>query len=366
MNLRPGDISLTLRLLCDSLEKTGVKASAPGRVNLLGEHTDYNDGFVLPTAIPQTTIVHLGFSPDRQHHFYSHELEELVSLTTTDPTPQGFASYLFGCLRVVEQAGYLIPPLNVYVNSSVPIGSGLSSSAALEVAFLRGLRSLFSLDFDDIRIAQLAQQAEIEYAGVQCGIMDQMASSLADTQHLLFLDMRSLDRQLLPFPTGAEVLVIDSGIPRTLAGSGYNQRRAECEEAARRLGVKALRDITDTTQLETLSELLKKRARHVVTENNRVLEAKQGITAVRFGDLMNASHASLRDDYEVSIAGLDRLVSILQSTPDVFGARLTGAGFGGACVALVTEGKAIEIAKTVLESYRKAGYIGRLLVPELT
>ncbi|PSB15907.1 galactokinase [Phormidesmis priestleyi ULC007] len=342
-----------------------VEASAPGRVNLLGEHTDYNDGFVLPTAIPQTTIVQLGFSPNHQHHFYSHELEELVSLTTTDPIPQGFASYSLGCLRVVEQAGYSIPPLNVYVNSSVPIGSGLSSSAALEVALLRGLRSLLSLDLDDIHIAQLAQQAEIEYAGVQCGIMDQMASSLADTQHMLFLDTRSLDRELLPFPAGAEVLVIDSGIPRTLAGSGYNQRRAECEEASKQLGVKALRDITDLMQIETLSELLKKRARHVITENDRVLEAKQEITAVRFGELMNASHASLRDDYQVSIAGIDQLVSILQATPDVFGARITGGGFGGACVALVTQGKAGTIAQTVLETYRKAGYTGRLLVPEI-
>ena len=342
-----------------------VEASAPGRVNLLGDHTDYSDGFVLPTAIPQTTIVHLGFSPNHQHHFYSHELEERVSLMTTDPTPQGFASYLFGCLRVLEQAGYSIPPLNVYVNSSVPIGSGLSSSAALEVALLRGLRSLLSLDLDDIRVAQLAQQAEIEYAGMQCGIMDQMASSLADTQHLLFLDTRSLDRKLLPFPTGAEVLVIDSGIPRTLIGSGYNQRRAECEEAAKRLGVKALRDITDLTQIEPLPELLKKRSRHVITENNRVLEAKQGITAARFGALMNASHASLRDDYQVSTTGLDELVSILQATPDVFGARITGGGFGGACVALVTKGKAGTIARTILETYRQTGHIGRLLVPDL-
>ena len=342
-----------------------VEASAPGRVNLLGEHTDYNDGFVLPTAIPQTTIVHLGFSPNHQHHFYSHELKKLVSFTTADPIPSGFGSYAIGCLRVLEQAGYSIPPLNVYVNSTVPIGSGLSSSAALEVALLRGLRSLLSLDLDDIRIAQLAQQAEMEYAGVQCGIMDQMASSLADTQHLLFLDTRSLDRELLPLPPGAEGLVIDSGIPRTLAGSGYNQRRAECEEAARRLGVKALRDITSITQLETLPELLKKRARHVVTENNRVLEAKQGITAIRFGALMNDSHASLRDDYQVSIAGLDQLVSILQTTPDVFGARLTGAGFGGACVALVAQGKAETIAQTVLAAYRQTGHTGRLLVPEL-
>lgn len=342
-----------------------VEASAPGRVNLLGEHTDYNDGFVLPTAIPQTTIVQLGFSANHLHHFYSHELEERVSLTTTDPVPQGFASYVFGCLRVLEQAGYSIPPLNGYVSSSVPIGSGLSSSAALEVALLRGLRSLLSLDLDDIRIAQLGQQAEIEYAGVQCGIMDQMASSLADTRHMLFLDTRSLDRELLPFPTGAEVLVIDSGIPRTLAGSGYNQRRTECETAARRLGVKALRDVTDLTQLEMLPEPLRKRARHVVSENNRVLEAKQGITAVRFGMLMNASHASLRDDYQVSIAGLDQLVSILQATPDVFGARLTGAGFGGACVALVTKGRAGAIAQTVLKTYRQTGHTGRLLVPDL-
>ena len=342
-----------------------VEASAPGRVNLLGEHTDYNDGFVLPTAIPQTTIVQLGFSANHLHHFYSHELEERVSLTTTDPVPQGFASYVFGCLRVLEQAGYSIPPLNGCVSSSVPIGSGLSSSAALEVALLRGLRSLLSLDLDDIRIAQLGQQAEIEYAGVQCGIMDQMASSLADTRHMLFLDTRSLDRELLPFPTGAEVLVIDSGIPRTLAGSGYNQRRTECETAARRLGVKALRDVTDLTQLEMLPEPLRKRARHVVSENNRVLEAKQGITAVRFGMLMNASHASLRDDYQVSIAGLDQLVSILQATPDVFGARLTGAGFGGACVALVTKGRAGAIAQTVLKTYRQTGHTGRLLVPDL-
>ena len=342
-----------------------VEASAPGRVNLLGEHTDYNDGFVLPTAIPQTTIVQLGFSANHLHHFYSHELEERVSLTTTDPVPQGFASYVFGCLRVLEQAGYSIPPLNGYVSSSVPIGSGLSSSAALEVALLRGLRSLLSLDLDDIRIAQLGQQAEIEYAGVQCGIMDQMASSLADTRHMLFLDTRSLDRELLPFPTGAEVLVIESGIPRTLAGSGYNQRRTECETAARRLGVKALRDVTDLTQLEMLPEPLRKRARHVVSENNRVLEAKQGITAVRFGMLMNASHASLRDDYQVSIAGLDQLVSILQATPDVFGARLTGAGFGGACVALVTKGRAGAIAQTVLKTYRQTGHTGRLLVPDL-
>ena len=159
-----------------------------------------------------------------------------------------------------------IPPVNLHVTSSVPIGSGLSSSAALEVATLRGLRALLKLDIDDVQIARLGQQAEIKYAGVQCGIMDQIASSLADTKHILFLDTRTLERWVMPFPTGAEVLVIDSGVPRTLAGSGYNQRRAECEAAARQLGVKALRDITDPQVVEALPEPLQRRARHVITE----------------------------------------------------------------------------------------------------
>lgn len=342
-----------------------VEASAPGRVNLLGEHTDYNDGFVLPTAIPQKTTVQLGFSKDEQHHFYSAELDEKVDVLESTHTPSSFASYVFGCIRLLEQEGNTIPPVNVYVTSSVPIGSGLSSSAALEVATLRGLRSLLSLTLDDVQIAQLAQQAEIHYAGVQCGIMDQMASSLADTDSMLFLDTRTLERQVLPFPKGAEVVVIDSGVPRTLAASGYNQRRADCEEAARLLGVKALRDITDPQAVESLPEPLRKRSRHVVTEDNRVLEAVEGVSAKRFGELMNASHASQRDDYEVSVPEVDTLVAILQETPGVFGARLTGGGFGGACVALVEVGKVEAISREVLEQYGRSGHTGRILVPEV-
>jgi galactokinase len=342
-----------------------TEASAPGRVNLLGEHTDYNDGFVLPTAIPQRTTVQLGLSNDGQHHFYSVELDERVSISEGHHTPSGFASYIFGCVRLLERDGYTVPPINIHVTSSVPIGSGLSSSAALEVATLRGLRSLLNLDIDDVRIAQLAQLAEIQYSGVQCGIMDQMASSLADTEHMLFLDTRSLDRQVIPFPSGAEVVVIDSGVPRTLAGSGYNQRRAECEEAAHLLRVKALRDITDPQAVEDLPEPQRRRARHVITEDNRVLEALQGVSAERFGELMNASHASLRDDYEVSVPALDTLVAMLQETPGVFGARLTGAGFGGACVALVAAGKGEAISRDVIEKYKRSGYVGRILVPEV-
>jgi galactokinase len=337
-------------------------ASAPGRVNLLGEHTDYNDGYVLPIAIPQQTTVQLSLSPSEQHHFYSEAFSERVNLTSTDPVPQGFASYLYGCIRVLEQQGISIPPLNVYVTSSVPIGAGLSSSAALEVAMLRGLRSLLSLTLDDIQIAQLGQQAERQYSGVQCGIMDQMAASLGDSEHLLFLDTRTLAYQRLPLPIGAEIIVIDSGIPRTLAGSGYNQRRSECETAAKMMGVKALRDIPNVEAIAHLPSPFKQRSRHVITENNRVLTARQDITAEQFGALMNASHTSLRDDYQVSVTGLDILVDILQNTEGVFGAKLTGAGFGGSCVALVETQKGKAIAAQVLQAYNQADNCGRILI----
>ena len=347
-----------------TLPKT--QASAPGRVNLLGEHTDYNDGFVLPTAIPQRTTVQIGFSNDKLHHFYSAEYDELINVSDEDTIPQKFVSYICGCMRLLEKEGYKIPPINLYITSNVPIGAGLSSSAALEIATLRGLRALLNIPLDDLRLAQIGQLAEIRYAGLNCGIMDQMASSLADTDTMLFLDTRTLNRRPLPFPTGTEILVIDSGESHNLAaGSGYNQRRAECEEAARRLGVKALRDIANPQAVESLPEPLNKRARHVVSENNRVLEALKSLPAERFGQLMNDSHASQRDDYEVSTPAVDALASILQQIRGVFGARLTGGGFGGACVALVESGKATGIALEAIARYQRAGYTGRVLVPEV-
>ena len=340
-----------------------AEASAPGRVNLLGEHTDYNDGYVLPIAIPQQTHVAMRRNGKPEFSLHAAELGQTVRFTLAQPPAAHFASYVYGCLVLAQEHGAQIPPLDIHVSSEVPIGVGLSSSAALEVATLRCLRELLGLALDDVLIAQLAQRAEIEYAGVRCGIMDQMASSLADTARALLLDTRSLARRFVALPVASSVLVLDSGIARSLANSGYNERRAECEQAARLLGVASLRDVSGVGQLAALPDLLFRRARHVVTENARVLQAVECTTAKEFGELMNASHASLRDDYEVSTTGLDTLVALLQAQPRVFGARLTGAGFGGACVALCEANALPDVAQAVLAAYRLSGGAGRQLVP---
>ncbi|MFC4638259.1 galactokinase [Deinococcus hohokamensis] len=322
-----------------------LQASAPGRVNVLGEHTDYQGGFVLPTAIPQTTTVTLGRNGTAQHRVYAADLDEEASFAPGANAETPFARYVAGALAL----GGATEGLNVHVTSDVPMGAGLSSSAALEVATLRGLRALGVLEADDVQIALIAQRVEHEFVGVNSGIMDQMASSLADTKTLLYLDTRSLERQLRPLPEGSELLVIDSGVPRRLAESGYNERRAQVEEASRLLGVKELRDVQDLAALEALESLLRRRARHVVSENGRVQEAvRSGISAAAFGLLMNASHASLRDDYEVSHPEVDALVAQLQAQPEVYGARLTGAGFGGAVVALVQSGTALNVSDRII------------------
>ncbi|MFD2366252.1 galactokinase [Pseudoduganella sp. GCM10020061] len=342
-----------------------VNASAPGRVNMLGEHTDYNDGFMLPVATPQRTLAAVKPSGDDHFHFYSSTLDESVSFGRKFHAPQGFGSYIEGCVRLMEEHGVDVPPLRVYVSTNLPVGAGMSSSAALEVAVLRAIRELTGANVDDVLLARMAQQAEIRFAHVNCGIMDQMASSIADEEHLLFIDARTLEHHLLPMPEGAELIVMDSGVPRKLAASKYNERRAECNEAARMLGVQALRDVTDPDSVERLPTPLRERARHVVRENMRVLEAARGVSAARFGELMNASHASLRDDYEVSIEELDVLCARLREQPGVYGARLTGAGFGGAVVALCEKGRAQSAAREALFRYNTAHRQGRILIPEM-
>ena len=336
---------------------------APGRVNLLGEHTDYNDGYVLPTAVPQKTRVSLRRADTRQFTLYSASLGETVRFDIGAAPESQFARYVYGCIEEARRRGADIPPLDVHVESEVPIGVGLSSSAALEVATLRALRRLLDLEIDDVEIARLAQRAEIEHAGVNCGILDQMASSLLEPGAMLMLDTRTLERRLLPLPHGAEVLVVDSGQSRSLASSKYNERRSECEHAARLLGVPALRDVAGIAATATLPDPYAKRARHVVGENDRLLRAVESDSPDAFGRLMNESHASLRDDYEVSTPALDALVALLQGDAAVFGAKLTGAGFGGACVALCRASEAAAVAARVLPQYLRAGFSGRLLVP---
>ena len=340
-------------------------AQAPGRVNLLGEHTDYNDGYVLPIAIVQQTRVAMRRAAGQQFSLFAADLDVAVRFTLADPPADHFASYVFGCLKLLSRTGVPVPALDIFVSSDVPIGVGLSSSAALEVGTLRCLRELLALTLDDVQVAQLAQRAEIEFAGVRCGIMDQMAASLADPTRALLLDTRSLERRFVNLPAGSAVLVLDSGIARSLAASGYNERRAECEQAARLLGVASLRDVDDEPALAALPSLLQRRARHVVTENARVLAAVACSSAAEFGQLMNASHASLRADYDVSTPGLDQLVGLLQAQEVVFGARLTGAGFGGACVALCRAQEIEQVAGSVLAQYRRTGGAGRQLVPPL-
>jgi len=338
---------------------------APGRVNLLGEHTDYNDGYVLPIAIPQRTQVALRRSLADRFTIHAANLDRTVTFDWKAPPTEGFATYVFGCLFEARAEGIDVPPLDVHLSSTVPIGVGLSSSAALEVATLRALRTLLNAPLDDVRLAQLAQRAEVLHAGVRCGIMDQMAASLAETKQALFLDTRTLQRRLVPLPPDSAVIVLDSGIKRSLAGSSFNRRREECEEAARQLGVQALRDIgaDDLQKLDTLDEPLRSRARHVVTENARVLQAVACGDSAAFGTLMNASHASLRDDFDVSVPALDRLVALLQAQPQVYGARLTGAGFGGACVALCRPSAIARVAAQTLDQYAAEGFSGILLVP---
>ncbi|MDQ6627546.1 MAG: galactokinase [Pseudomonadota bacterium] len=336
-------------------------ARAPGRVNLLGEHTDYNDGFVLPLALHQQTTVSLGRADGEVCTLHSADLCRSVRFGLDQRPDELFGRYVFGCLHEAGRAGQAVPALDIHVSSEVPIGVGLSSSAALEVATLRALDLLLGSGFGAVAIAQMAQRAEIEYAGVQCGIMDQMAASLGDEDHALFLDTRSLRTKQVELPAGSAVLVLDSGVPRSLAASPFNQRRRECAEACQRLGVGSLRDVDDPKLVESLPEPWRRRARHVVRENARVLQALAASSAAEFGALMDASHASLRDDFEVSVPQLDQLVALLQAHPAVYGARLTGAGFGGACVSLCAGAAIAAVSDSVLAAYHRLGQSGREL-----
>jgi galactokinase len=352
-----------------------IRTSAPGRVNLIGEHTDYNGGFVLPIAIPLETRVELAPRSDRRVRAWSAQYPQDAPLEYAlgDETPTGgWADYLEGVSHVAAQ-GRAIGGFDVRIDSSVPPGAGLASSAALEIALLRALRVAFDLDLDDVALAKLGRQVETDFVGAPVGIMDQMAASLASADAALFLDTRSLAWTPVPLPRAVAIVVMDSGISHRHAGGEYAVRRRECADASRRLGLSELRDVADG-QLEkaiaALPPVLGRRVRHVVTENARVLATVDAFgrgDATAAGRLFNESHASMRDDYEVSLPQIDAIVEAATHVDGVYGARLTGGGFGGSIVALVDEARAADAARAIMHTGRTTlGLAARAIVPRLT
>ena len=333
---------------------------APGRVNLIGEHTDYNDGFVLPIAIDRATWIALGPRRDERVVAYSLDFEQAVDFDLRGFTKQneGWGEYLKGVAWALQQAGYALRGWEGVVAGDVPIGAGLSSSAALELATARAFAAASDLPWDAASMARLGQRAENEWVGVNCGIMDQMISAAGKADHALLIDCRTLDSQPVPLPPDAAIVVLDTATRRGLVDSAYNERRAQCEAAARFFGVRALRDV-DLPGFEAragqLDEVIRRRARHVVTENDRTLQAAEAMRrgdAAGLGRLMDASHASLRDDFEVSSGELDAMAACARRHPACFGARMTGGGFGGCAVALVRAGAARDFSAEVAPAYR--------------
>lgn len=347
--------------------------TAPARVNLIGEHIDYNGGHVLPATIALGTTVHVTERRDRE-----------VACRSTAPAfadaparyhlgaevrTGGWSDYVQAVTAVLEAEGHVLPGLDVVVTSTIPPGSGVSSSAALLVAMFRALRTLVSLPYDDLTIARLAHRAETTFVGAPVGVMDPMACSLGTPAEALLLDTRSLAFERVPLPSALELAVVDSGVPHRHASGGYRVRRTECEAAAALLDLTWLTDLGEA-RLEEAAPLpppLDRRARHVVTEHARV---GRMVEALRRGDLSGAgacvaaSHASLRDDFEVSLPVIDRLVALASDDTDVYGARLTGGGFGGAVLLLCRSGCGLAAAERAVSALAREGPSeARVLLP---
>ncbi len=340
---------------------------APGRVNLIGEHTDYNEGFVLPIAIDRATFVAARARADRVIRVHSAQFDagDQFSIDQIERNPaQPWSNYVRGVVKAMLSRDLPLRGADLLIDSQVPLGAGLSSSAALEVAVAYALQLLNDLDLLGEELALLAQGAEQSFVGMQCGIMDQFMAALGRAGHALLLDCRDLSYRPIPIPPQARVVVCDSGVRHDLVGSEYNERRAVCEQAVRLLRarlprISALRDVTPA-HLEANADLLPpvvhRRARHVVSEIERTLAAAAALERgdlPRFGALMDASHASLRDDYEVSIPELDALVEIARGLPGCYGSRLTGGGFGGSTVSLVAEGAVEGFMADLVAGYRR-------------
>lgn len=323
--------------------------SAPGRVNLIGEHTDYNEGFVLPFAIDRRTVIALGLREDGIGRVASSFADEIVQIELNGITPDqlhGWAAYPLGVAWALGQFGAdlaAVPGFDIFVESDVPVGAGLSSSAAIESAVALALNEVWRLDYSRAGLALVGQLAENKAVGAPTGIMDQSASLLGKKDSAVFLDCRSFDSRLINLgfeSNGLALLIIDTGVKHEHATGGYAERRASCELGARTLGVAALRDLTvdDLERARTLlDDITFRRVRHVVTENQRVLDTVLALESggpATIGDLMDASHASMRDDFEISVLELDLAVETAQMN-GALGARMTGGGFGGAAIALV-------------------------------
>lgn len=341
-------------------------ARAPGRVNLIGEHTDYNDGFVLPMAIDRDVTIVGRRRDDRVVRLLSANFDtrtEFLLDHIMRLDKDTWSNYNRGVADVLQKEGHALSGFDGVVFGNVPIGSGLSSSAATEMATMMAFSAATpALKLDGVTMARFSQRAENQFVGVNCGIMDQFISSLGKQGHALFIDCRSLDYQLVPMVTGVTVLVVDTNASRSLAASAYNERRAQCEEASRIFGVRALRDVSVETferRQGELPDLIARRVSHVIYENQRVLDAVEALRAgdvVRFGQLMNQSHDSLRDLYEVSSKELDAVVDIAREMRGVQGARMTGAGFGGCAIALVNDEHAGALAERMKKEYpRRTG-----------
>nr|WP_026119437.1 galactokinase [Nocardiopsis ganjiahuensis] len=342
--------------------------TAPGRINLIGEHTDYNDGFALPIALPHSLTVAAARRQDGLVRLRSGQFPDVFEARLADLSPgsvPGWAAYQAGALWALTDEGYGIGGLDLLVESSIPTGTGLSTSAAVCCGTVLAATGLYGSEPAPAEVARLAQRAENDFAGMPCGIMDQSAVMLADEGRALFLDCRSLETEQVPFDPaahGMSLLVVDTRAPRRLVEGAYAERRRSCEEAARILGVPALRDVSVAGLPEALAalpdDLVRRRVRHVVTENARVLEAVALLRSGRpreAGPLFTASHTSLRDDYEVSVPEVDTAVAAALSA-GALGARITGGGFGGCVIALVDAEAVSDCEKAVRAAFAERGF----------
>lgn len=336
---------------------------APGRVNLIGEHTDYNDGFVLPCAIDYQTLIACAKRDDRQIRAIAADYDNQQDLFSLDdpivrhPT-QRWSDYVRGVVKHLQSRNPDFGGADLVIAGDVPQGAGLSSSASLEVAVGQALQALYALPLDGVALALNGQEAENRFVGCNCGIMDQLISALGQRDHALLIDCRTLSTRAVSVPDNIAVVIINSNVKRGLVDSEYNTRRRQCEEAARFFGVKALRDVSPELFFSIQHELdpiVAKRARHVITENDRTLAAADALAAgdmPLMGRLMAESHASMRDDFEITVPPIDRLVEIVKAiVGDRGGVRMTGGGFGGCVVALMPQALVEPVRAAVAREY---------------